>query len=89
MVRKVRHLEPVNLAFGTRTSLNELISEIGDLLGFQPEVEHLPTRAGDVRDSQADNSSLLRHFPEVQAVSLREGLKATIDWFRTQPAYQR
>lgn len=88
VVRKVTDLDPVNLAFGTRTSLNALIAELGDLLGFAPEVEYLPSRAGDVRDSQADNAQLMAHFPDVQPVPLRDGLKATIDWFRTLPAYQ-
>lgn len=88
VIGKVTDLEPVNLAFGSRTSLNGLIYELGDLLGFRPTVEHTPPRAGDVRDSQADNSRLRAHFPDVEAAPLREGLTATIDWFRTLPQYQ-
>lgn len=85
VIRKVTDLTPVNLAFGSRTSLNSLIDELSDVLGFRPEVEHVDPRAGDVRDSQADNSRLRRHFPEIKAVPLREGLQATVDWFRTDP----
>lgn len=87
VVRKVSDLEPVNLAFGSRTSLNDLIGLIGDALGFAPEVAHTEPRAGDVRDSQADNARLCAHFPDVQAVPLAEGVRATVDWFRTLPAY--
>lgn len=87
VVRKVTDLEPVNLAFGSRTSLNKLIDQLAEILGFRPEVEHTTPRAGDVRDSQADNSRLLGHFPEVEAVPLTEGLQATVDWFRTLPGY--
>jgi UDP-glucose 4-epimerase len=50
-------------------------------------VEHVETRAGDVRDSQADNSRLLARFPDVSPVPLRQGLQATVDWFRTLPDY--
>ena len=83
VVRRVTDLEPVNLAFGSRTSLNQLIQLMADSLGFQPTVEHTDPRAGDVRDSQADNSRLRAHFPEIEAVPLAEGVRATIEWFRT------
>lgn len=88
VVRKVTDLTPVNLAFGSRTSLNSLIGIIGEQLGTELPVEYQPPRTGDVRDSQADNSRLLGHFPDVEAVALEDGVKATIDWFRTLPDYQ-
>ena len=84
----VHDLDPVNLAFGSRTSLNTLISMIGEALGTHPQVEHTEPRAGDVRDSQADNSRLRALFPDVEPVALRDGVKATVDWFRTLPDYQ-
>jgi len=89
VTNQVADLDPVNLAFGTRTSLNGLIDELADVLGDSPTVEHVEPRAGDVRDSQADNSRLLSLFPDVRPVSLRDGLRATVDWFRTLPDYQR
>lgn len=81
-LRRVDHPEPVNLAFGSRVSLLDLIAELEQVLGSTLEVEHQPTRSGDVRDSQADNGLLLRLFPNVDAVPLREGLAATVAWFR-------
>lgn len=88
VTRTVTDLEPVNLAFGTRTSLNALVGQLADLLGHRPAVDHVAPRAGDVRDSQADNARLLHHFPDVEPVSLHEGLQRTVDWFRTLPDYQ-
>ncbi|KGN41383.1 NAD-dependent epimerase/dehydratase family protein [Knoellia aerolata] len=88
VVNTVTDLEPVNLAFGTRTSLNSVVDELSDILGARPAVEHVETRAGDVRDSQADNARLRGHFPDVSPVALREGLEATVAWFRTLPEYQ-
>ena len=88
VVRKVTDLEAVNLAFGSRTSLNALVDDLGDLLGGRPAVEHVDPRAGDVRDSQADNERLRHHFPDVEPVTLREGLEQTVDWFRTLPEYR-
>lgn len=84
----VHDLDPVNLAFGSRTSLNTLISMIGEALGTQPQVEHTEPRAGDVRDSQADNSRLRALFPDVEPVPLADGIRATVDWFKTLPQYQ-
>ena len=88
VTRTVTDLEPVNLAFGTRTSLNALIGDLSDILDFAPQVEHVDPRAGDVRDSQADNNRLRHHFPDVEPVPLREGLRQTVDWFRTLPDYR-
>lgn len=88
-VQQVSDPDPVNLAFGSRTSLNGLIGHLSEILGFQPETAHTEPRAGDVRDSQADNSRLCALFPGVQAVPLQEGLQATVDWFRGLPEYAR
>lgn len=89
VTKKVADLDPVNLAFGTRTSLNGLIDTLAGILERRPAVEHVQPRAGDVRDSQADNARLLELFPDVTPVPLDEGLRATVEWFRTLPAHQR
>ncbi len=87
-VRNVSDLEPVNLAFGSRTSLNSLIGMISDSLGFSPEVEYTDPRAGDVRDSQADNTRLKALFPDAAPTTLDEGVEATVEWFRSLPQYK-
>jgi UDP-glucose 4-epimerase len=79
--RSVTSPNPVNLAFGTRISLLELIQRIEGLLGIELERRHSDPRLGDVRDSQADQAVLRSLFPHVQPVGLDEGLRATIDWF--------
>ncbi len=79
--RRVTADRPVNLAFGTRVSLLEVIDLIERQLGHRLERAHGDPRAGDVRDSQADQSALRRLFPDVRPVPLDEGLRATIAWF--------
>ena len=37
----------------------------------------------------ADNARLRRFFPDIEAVLLRDGLAATVDWYRTLPDYRR
>lgn len=81
VLRRVQHPEPVNLAFGTRTNLLEVISTLESILGRELPVEHLPTRAGDVRHTQAANDVLQELFPGIVPVGLRPGLEATVEWF--------
>ncbi len=73
---------PVNLAFGGRCSLLELIAALEDVMGRTLGVRHGPARSGDVRDSQADQTRLRAMFPHIEPVSLEEGLRATVAWFR-------
>lgn len=84
VLRRVVHPDPVNLAFGTRTTLLELVGELGAVLGRPLEAAHTEPRAGDVRDSQADNARLRELFPEVVPVPLREGLERTAEWFSSR-----
>jgi UDP-glucose 4-epimerase len=79
----IGHAEPVNLAFGGRSTLLELIALLEDIVGHPLEREHEEPRAGDVRDSQADQTRLRSLFPDLEPVELPEGLRRTVDWFRS------
>ena len=83
VLRRVSSPEPVNLAFGSRTTLLEVVALLEELLGHPLEVQHTDPRVGDVPHSQAANDRLRALFPDVRPVDLRPGLEATIDWFRT------
>lgn len=72
---------PTNLAFGTRTSLLEAIGLLRGLLPQPLELQHVDSRVGDVRDSQADSTALRALFPDVRPVALQEGLRQTVDWW--------
>jgi UDP-glucose 4-epimerase len=80
---RVAHPEPVNLAFGSRHSLLEVIEHLEGILGRRLERVHTPPRPGDVPHSQADQTRLRSLFPDVEPVRLELGLRATVDWFRT------
>ncbi|QEE60843.1 NAD-dependent epimerase/dehydratase family protein [Salinibacterium sp. dk2585] len=77
--------DPVNLAFGTNTTLLELVSRMEAILGRSLDVQHSDARVGDVRASQSDGRRVRELFPEVTPVSLDEGLDATIRWFGLSP----
>lgn len=76
-------MHPVNLAFGGRTTINELASMVIEISGATAaRVEHSVTRVGDVRASQADSSSMDTMFSDVRPVPLSAGLAATWEWFQ-------
>lgn len=74
--------EVVNIACGVRTSLNQLLSYIGELAGKRFDPDYRPARPGDVRDSLADVSAAHKLLGYEPSVDLREGLKRTYDAFR-------
>ena len=82
VTRRVTSERPVNLAFGSQVSLLELVDLLGKILGTPLEIEHGPSRVGDVRHTQADQTRLRALFPDVEPIDLETGLRATIDWFR-------
>lgn len=80
--RRVTADGPVNLAFGGRCSLNELVHHLEVVIGRSLPVTHLPSRPGDVPHSQADRRRLAGLFPEAEAVPLPEALRQTLEWTR-------
>jgi UDP-glucose 4-epimerase len=82
--RRVSDARPVNLAFGTRVSLLDVIGSLEEVLGRRLEVDHQPPRAGDVRASQADTARLLERFPTVEPAPFEVGLRRTVDWFASR-----
>jgi nucleoside-diphosphate-sugar epimerase len=75
--------EVINVAGGGRVSLLELLRTLQVILCQNIEPAFQPARDGDVRDSQADifkARQLLGFEPEV---SLEDGLRRTVTWYRT------
>ncbi|WP_411574213.1 NAD-dependent epimerase/dehydratase family protein [Streptomyces fradiae] len=84
LLRKVVDPRPVNLAFGTRTSLLDLLQEIEAATGRRANREHTAPRTGDVTHSQADSARLGGLFPTVTPVPIQEGTATTVDWHRAE-----
>ncbi|MGZ3749662.1 MAG: SDR family oxidoreductase [Flavisolibacter sp.] len=71
-----------NIAFGERTTLNEVFEMIKEVAGSDLAPKYGPERRGDVRHSLADISkakSLLGYIPHF---NVKEGLKITFEWYR-------
>jgi len=74
--------EVVNVALGDRTSLNQLYGWLQEILGIDMAAEHGPERAGDVKHSQADITRAVELLGYETKVSVAEGLKRTVEWYR-------
>lgn len=80
--RRVTSTDPVNLAFGTRASLLDVIAELESIIGRPLRRTHVDARQGDVRDSQAENTRLRALLPSAEPVPLGVGLAQTVEWYR-------
>jgi nucleoside-diphosphate-sugar epimerase len=75
--------EVINVATASRISLNDLVRVMNSLIGSNVTPIYKEPRAGDVRDSQADISKAKALLGYEPSIPLEEGLKLTLDWFRT------
>jgi UDP-glucose 4-epimerase len=82
---KKGHENPINLAFGNRVSLNEVLSSLRKFLP-SIQIDYQPVRAGDVVDSQNQADYIKKLFPAVNPVTFQDGLEKTIDWFKSEGA---
>jgi UDP-N-acetylglucosamine/UDP-N-acetyl-alpha-D-glucosaminouronate 4-epimerase len=73
-----------NVACGESVTLNQLFSELTELLGSDCPPVYGPPRSGDVRHSLADIAAARRELGYEPAVSLREGLGRTVEHLREE-----
>jgi UDP-glucose 4-epimerase len=76
--------DPVNLAFGGRYSLLEVLSMLNAELGVSIEPEFVDPRPGDVAHSQADSGLLRSLFSDIEPTPILAGLQTTVQWFQSE-----
>jgi nucleoside-diphosphate-sugar epimerase len=74
----------INVATGGRISLNELLETMNRIVGTKIRAVYQDSRAGDVRDSQADITKAQQLLGYVPSIELEEGLRYTIEWCRRE-----
>lgn len=73
-----------NVATGTRVSLNETYRILQKLTGYAQEPVYSDERRGDIRHSLADIDLARTRLGYDPKVSFEEGLRNTVEWYRTQ-----
>ena len=72
----------MNLANGSRITLNETFGILCDLTGYAGKPIYAEGRAGDIRDSLADIGLARELLGYEPMVDFREGLRRTVEWYR-------
>ena len=74
----------INVALGERITLNQLLSELKELIGRVDVVaEYREPRVGDVRHSLADITRAKELLGFEPVIELRDGLQRTVDWWKS------
>ena len=77
--------EPVNLGSGREISIAALARLLCEMIGYRGEVVWDTGRPNGQLRRRVDTSRAARTFGFSASVDLEEGLRRTIDWYRSQP----
>lgn len=72
-----------NIGSGARISVNHVYRTLQQMLNFPSPPVYAPPRAGEIRHSYADISLARTKLGHVPHVPFEDGIKRTVDWFRT------
>ena len=75
-----------NVGTGNSVTVLDLIAVLNRLLGTNAVPIHGPARAGDVRHSRAKIGQIVRDLGYAPTVTFEEGLRKTLEWYKTQRA---
>jgi UDP-N-acetylglucosamine 4-epimerase len=75
--------EVVNIAFGQRTTLNQLWNDICSMLAIDIQPSYRDFRQGDVKHSLASIQKAKTTIGYEPRISVTEGLKLALDWYKS------
>jgi UDP-N-acetylglucosamine/UDP-N-acetylgalactosamine 4-epimerase len=79
--KDIRQDEVVNIAFGERTTLNELWTKICQLTAKDIAPNYAHERKGDVKHSLANISKAHELIQYAPVISVKDGLKIAVEWY--------
>jgi UDP-glucose 4-epimerase len=74
-----------NISTGAETSVNEIYRSLAELTGLGAPAVHGPAREGEVYRTALDPALAARWLGWSPVVPLAEGLRRTVEWFRSRP----
>jgi UDP-glucose 4-epimerase len=73
----------INVASGIEVSMNQLVSELSNVIGAASEITHEDARPGDVRRHCGATTRARQLLGFVPSTDLRTGLTETVAWYRS------
>jgi nucleoside-diphosphate-sugar epimerase len=73
-----------NVATGRRVTLNETFKLLRGLTSYSGSPSYATERGGDIKHSLADISAAEAHLGYKPTVNFEDGLRRTVDWYRSQ-----
>lgn len=80
-IGRVTHNAPVNLAFGSRYTLLDILEFLEDIHGFRIDRTFAQNRPGDVTHSQADPDILNSLLPSINKPTIQEAITDVYHWY--------
>jgi len=74
--------EPVNLGSGEEIRIADLAHLIAEVTGFDGEIRFDPSQPDGQPRRKLDTSQAVKAFSWHSTTSFRDGLRATVDWYR-------
>jgi UDP-N-acetylglucosamine 4-epimerase len=78
----IRQHEVINIAYGQRTTLNQLWQKIEEITGINQPPQYKPERRGDVKHSLADISKAQSLVGYAPGISVIDGLEIAVKWYQ-------
>ena len=82
MAEKVNETGPFNLGTGTETTIKDLVTIIGDIVGFDGEIVWDTTKPDGQPRRFYDMSKFRDALGYVPSTGVSEGIEKTVDWYR-------
>ncbi len=79
---------PVNLGAGSEILIRDLVREVADACGFAGEIRWDPSRPDGQPRRAVDASRAQAMLGWAARTGLREGLRATVDWYRAHRSHR-
>ncbi len=76
----------INVASGKETSINELVKIIADEMAYSGKIKYEKPRPGDVMRHMGDTTLAKKIINFKPTVSLQEGMRETIAWYKSRVA---
>ncbi|HUO93068.1 MAG TPA: NAD-dependent epimerase/dehydratase family protein [Rhizomicrobium sp.] len=83
-LEKMPNCEPVNIGYGKVITVREIVQDILDATGHRPKIFFDTTKPTTIPVRMVDCSKARKVLDFEPTISLRDGLRDTVDWFLAQ-----